>query len=85
MLLLNAPAFLLGYIIKICFFASMGLHKEYLSGLKEGLKTFRKCKRVKYERKNFKNYLDIEMQMVFGMFAYTFEFLERRVFNKEEK
>lgn len=85
LLLLNAPIFLLGYIIKICFFSSMGLGKEYLSGLKEGLKTIRKCKRVKYERKNFKNYLDIEMQMFFGTFAYTFEFLERRVFNKEEK
>ena len=85
MLLLNAPWLFIGYIVKICFFANIGLHKDYFAGLKEGIKTIRKCKRVKYERKHFKNYLEIEMMMVFGMFAYTFEFLERRVFNNEEK
>lgn len=85
MLLLNAPTLFIGYIVKFCFFASMGLHKDYFSGLVEGFKTIGKCKRVKYERKHFKNYLEIEMMMIFGMFAYTFEFLERRVINKEEK
>ena len=45
-LILNAPALAAGYFVKWCFFMKIGFGKDYVDGLKEGISTRKKCKKV---------------------------------------
>lgn len=68
-----------GMIVKYMFFQKIGFAKEYLEGIKEGLKTRKDCERVAYRREHFKNYLAIEWELIFGAGLYVYEFLKRRI------
>lgn len=78
-LAVNLPFLLIGYVIKWRFFKKIGFSNEYLNGIREGLKTCHKCRRVIYERKNLKNYVKIQMDLIRNMFLYTVEFTKRRL------
>jgi len=71
-LFINSPFLILGFLIKIIFFYKKGFGKEYLIGLKEGLKTIKNINKVKFEKKNLLNYIKIEIDMIRNTFKYVF-------------
>ncbi len=81
-LILNMPFLILGYIVKWAFFRKIGYANEYVNGLREGVKTSWKCRRVKYKKENLKNYLKIQLDLIGNMFVYTEEFLKRKLKKK---
>ncbi|MBW9156998.1 glycosyltransferase family 2 protein [Clostridium tagluense] len=69
-LLINLPFIILGHIIKFIFFAKKGYMKDYMSGLKEGIKSSKKISKVKYRNKNIINYIIIQWKMIINTFKY---------------
>lgn len=63
----------LGFLIKYMFFLKKGFGSIYLNGLKEGLKTRNKIKKVEFKSKNWKNYFKIEYELI----KNTFKLLKR--------
>lgn len=78
-LFLNALPILVGTFVKYQFFQKKGFGEDYLAGLKEGLRTAKDCKRVKYRSENFKNYLAIELELLVGALLYVYEFAVRKI------
>ena len=78
-LLINALPIAAGTFLKYLFFRKMGYEKDYLEGLKEGIRTMHRCRRVKYDPAHLKNYLAIELELVAGTFLYVYEFAVRRM------
>lgn len=77
-LLINSIPIIAGIFLKIMFFKKIGFAKDYVEGLKEGLKTAHTCKKVPYQLKHLKNYLLIEMELLAGTLIYVYEFALRR-------
>lgn len=77
-LLINAVPIAAGTFLKYLFFRKLGYEKDYLEGLKEGLKTAHTCRKVKYRPENLRHYLTIEMELIAGTFVYVYEFAVRR-------
>ena len=77
-LFINAVPIAAGTVLKYLFFRKLGYEKDYLEGLKEGLKTAHTCKKVKYRPENLMHYLTIEMELIAGTFIYMYEFAVRR-------
>ena len=77
-LLLNALPLGLGILVKYGFFKKIGFGKDYLDGLKEGVKTAKLCKKVKYNRDHLKHYAAIEWELCTGTLLYIREFLARQ-------
>ncbi|MDO9045715.1 MAG: glycosyltransferase family 2 protein [Methanobacteriaceae archaeon] len=71
-LILNSPFLLLGYFIKYLFFMKKGQRKTYLKGLKEGLLSLNKVKKVKYLNKNLVNYFKIEGLLIKNTLKFLF-------------
>ena len=75
----NMPFLLTGYLIKWGFFRKIGFSKEYINGLWEGIKTCGKCRKVKYKKKNLKNYIKIQVDLIVNTFIYAVEFVSRKI------
>lgn len=71
-LLLNSPFLILGYLIKYLFFLKKGQGSVYLQGLKEGLQSLDKIEKIKYNNKNFLNYLKIEWILIKNTLKFPF-------------
>ena len=71
--ILNFVFLFLGFSIKYVFFVKKGFGSTYLSGIREGLSTRDKIDKVKFQRKNTKNYFKIEYKLIIN----TFKFLKR--------
>ncbi|WP_286316839.1 glycosyltransferase family 2 protein [Romboutsia ilealis] len=69
-LLINLPFLALGFLVKYLFFIKKGYGKEYKEGFIEGIKTLSKVKKVKFEFKNIKNYINIEWILIKNTFKY---------------
>ena len=78
-LALNAVPLALGMAVKRGFFKKIGFEKEYMEGLKEGFSTVKNCRKVSYRREHLKNYLQIELELIAGLFIYTWEFASRKL------
>lgn len=78
-LALNLPGIALGMVLKYAFFRKLGFDREYISGLKEGISTRKKCKRVKYQPSRLRNYLVIEGELLAATFLYVYEFSSRQM------
>lgn len=78
-LALNAVPLALGMAVKRGFFKKIGFEKEYMEGLKEGFSTVKNCRKVPYRREHLKNYLQIELELIAGLFIYTWEFASRKL------
>lgn len=53
-LIINAIPIAAGIFVKYSFFRKLGFGKDYLEGLKEGIRTAKKCKKVAYRRNGLK-------------------------------
>ena len=71
--IINFIFLFLGFFIKYIFFVKKGFGPVYLSGVKEGLSTRGKIKKVKFNSKNTKNYFKIEYRLIIN----TLKFLKR--------
>ena len=78
-LLINFLPLCLGWFLKWRFFKKNGFEKYYVDGLKEGFSTRKKCKRVQFQWKNWKNYVKIEWQLMKNMWIYCIEFGKRKI------
>ncbi len=79
MLILNLPSLLAGVLIKYFFFWKKGFKKAYKEGIAEGVRTCRKCRKVRFRFKNILNYVKIEVELVVNLFIYAFEFIKRKI------
>ena len=77
-LIINAIPIAAGIFVKYSFFRKSGFGKDYLDGLKEGVKTAKLCKKVKYNRDHLKHYAAIEWELCTGTLLYIREFLARQ-------
>lgn len=77
-LALNLLPIAVGTAVKYAFFRRLGFGPDYLAGLKEGITTAHKCRRVPWEAKNRRNYLAIQWELIAGTGVYIWEFLARR-------
>lgn len=82
-LLLNLLPLLIGFFIKSIFFIKKGFGKDYFSGIGEGLRTFRSCKKVPFRARHIGNYLKIELKLIIYTFSY-FKIYVNRLLCKEE-
>lgn len=62
-IIVNLPCLLLGFLIKYFFFQRKGFGKIYLNGLKEGIKMCGREDKVRYKKKNLKNYIKIQIEL----------------------
>ena len=78
-LALNVLPIAAGMAVKYMFFKKRGFGPDYIAGVKEGLSTVKKCKKVEYKPEHFKNYLAIEWELLTGTFLYIYEFALRQL------
>lgn len=71
-LIINLPFILLGFFIKWIFFYIKGFGSEYIIGIKEGIKNLNKIEKIVVKRKNIKNYVKIELDIILNTFKYIF-------------
>ena len=77
-LLLNAPFLLAGIFVKYLFFVKNGFGGDYVSGLKEGIRTRKQCHRVPGLLRRFGAELKVQFEMLYGTGLYVYEFLRRQ-------
>ena len=77
-ILLNAPFLLAGIFVKYLFFVKNGFGGDYVSGLKEGIRTRKQCRRVPGLLKRFGAELKVQFEMIFGTGLYVYEFPRRQ-------
>lgn len=66
--LLNLPFLVLGFGIKVLFFAWKGYGREYAAGIKNGFSISRKDKKVPFRWENCGNYCRIQVQLWVNLF-----------------
>ena len=62
-ILLNLPFLVLGFTVKLIFFASKKYGREYAAGIKNGFSLCKKDKKVPFFWKNLPNYGKIQLQL----------------------
>lgn len=78
-LLLNLIPLMAGYIVKLIFFHRIGYGKDYLAGLKEGLRNCFKSKKVKFRLNHTYNYILIEAELILNFLLYMKAYVQRRL------
>lgn len=78
-LILNAPALAAGYLIKWRFFQRIGFGKDYTDGLKEGVRTRKKCKKVFFRGSDIRNYWQIQKELWKNTLVYVGELAKRKL------
>jgi len=76
---LNSPFLLAGIGVKYAFFKKLGFEKDYLEGLKEGIRTRKKCRQVPELSKRNREALKIQLEMICGTIVYVYEFSRRQI------
>lgn len=79
MLLVNILPIAFGIFIKYLFFWRKGFRRAYADGLKEGIRTCRACRKVRFKLRNSGSYIRIECELIYNLFIYAFEFLKRKI------
>ena len=78
-LILNLLPILAGMVVKYMFFRRIGFASDYIEGVKEGLKTLKKTKKVRFQMSRLGNYIRIEGELILGTFLYVWEFMKRKL------
>lgn len=77
-LLINLPFLAAGCCISIYLFNKAGFAKAYVKGLKEGWKTFLRCKKVKFKLRNSHRYFLIELELIKNTVTYFMDSVRRK-------
>ncbi len=77
--LVNLPFLAAGTAVKYVFFKDLGFGSDYLDGIREALKTLKKCRKVPYSQERLSIYLSTEWEMIAGTAIYTYEFASRQL------
>ena len=67
-IILNLPFLVIGFGIKLFFFAVKGLGREYAAGIKNGFQISKKEKKVRFSMANLPFYLKIQLELWGNMF-----------------
>ena len=78
-MVLNFPCLAAGIFVKYLFFKKRGFGNEYLSGLKEGIKTRKQCKKVPEIPGRLKEEMKIQLELIWGTILYVYEFGRRQI------
>ncbi|MBE5981180.1 MAG: glycosyltransferase family 2 protein [Paenibacillaceae bacterium] len=78
-LILNFLPILAGMAVKYMFFRRIGFASDYIEGVKEGLKTLKRTKKVRFQMSRLGNYIRIEGELILGTFLYVWEFMKRKL------
>ena len=78
-LVVNSPFILVGILAKIAFFDKLGFKREYIEGIKEGIKKRHSLKRVDFSEFDSKIFFSIEWELLAGLAAYIKHYLIRRL------
>lgn len=70
MLLLNLPALVLGYLLKILVFGLRGFWTPYIKGAKEAFAAMPRIQKPKFRLRNLPNYILIELWITVDVFRY---------------
>lgn len=62
-IILNLPLIFCGIVVKTLFFVKKGFAAEYLRGIKEGIATAHKCKKVKAKIQHIGHYINIQIAL----------------------
>jgi len=76
---INFLPLLVGYLVKYMFFIKIGFGKDYLEGLKEGLHTRKKLRKVTFRMKDLPNYIAIEIELMIYTFSYVKDWFSRKL------
>lgn len=77
--LINLPFLLLGTLIKQLFFIKKGFGTDFFFGIIDGIKDFRKLKKVQFKFSNLLNYVKIEVELFVNTCFYVLDFIKRHV------
>ena len=77
-LIVNAVPLALGYIVKAGFFIHKGFARDYLRGIKEGVKTCRECERIPFTPRHFLSCLLIQLELNINFILYVIDWLRRK-------
>lgn len=66
-IIINLPFLLLGFFAKFLFFCKKGLGTTYVHSLREGFALCDKKRKVRFESKNFMNYVGIQLELWVNM------------------
>lgn len=72
-LAVNLPLIVPGLCIKWIFFVRKGFGRDYLRGIREGIRQRGKCQKVPFYRENTVNYVRIQMSLWGNIFRILFE------------
>lgn len=67
-IIINLPFLVMGFGIKILFFALKGFGREYIAGIKNGFQISRKNQKVSFKLRNLPNYLKIQLELWVNIF-----------------
>ena len=67
-IIINLPFLVVGFGIKILFFALKGFGREYIAGIKNGFQISRKNQKVSIKLRNLPNYLKIQLELWVNIF-----------------
>lgn len=70
--LINFPLLCIGFGIKAVFFSRKGFGLVYLRGLLDGIALCKRDKKVKFQPKNLKNYIKIQIELWINLFRRLF-------------
>ena len=78
-LVLNSLPLGLGILVKYAFFRKIGFGKDYVDGLKEGISTRKKCKKVFFRGRDIRNYWQIQKELWENTITYIIELAKRKL------
>ncbi len=81
-LILNFIPLALGFLVKYLFFIRKGFGKDYMDGLKEGIKTLSSCRKVPFRLRHLPFYIQIELEMIQYTVSYAGDWLKRKLLKK---
>ena len=60
------------------FFKKIGFVKDYIAGIREGVLTSYRLKRIDFDKEMHKRCLMIELELIANTFVYVKDYLDRR-------
>lgn len=81
-LIINFLPLCAGYLIKWMFFLRIGFGKDYVRGVREGLKNCKKQKKVPFQIHHLFHYIQIEIELIINTVLYANDWFRRKLFQK---